>query len=294
MIRDIFHFTGRKVYLVGLQLILLNVILSIFFAAIVVVRGEPEPVVDTLDVALETANMLVHFFSFCVIAMVALKRWIKRCVFSGLFLTQQGIMLDMLDEYVEIRMTYWHIIGDFVYLIGALLVLFGVANWILFNYRISTLDKLTKVHNRRFFEAMVKHYLARQSRVNEPACLMTIDVDNFKQINDTYGHAAGDKVLVSVARLLKQTGRKADVICRSGGEEFEILLMGADEHQGEIAAERILTELRTLSFPDLPRITASIGVTSVKTTDHIDSLRKRSDEGMYVAKRSGKNRVVVV
>lgn len=124
--------------------------------------------------------------------------------------------------------------------------------------------------------------------------MLSLDMDNFKQINDRYGHMLGDQVLQSIGKILTECARKSDIICRSGGEEFEILLTGATIEQAQDIAQRILNQL-ALSTPDkMPVLTASIGITQVRTDDSIDTLRNRADKGMYQAKQSGKAKIVLI
>jgi diguanylate cyclase (GGDEF)-like protein len=120
-----------------------------------------------------------------------------------------------------------------------------------------------------------------------------LDLDNFKHINDAYGHTMGDKVLQIVGNVLKQSARQGDIVCRSGGEEFEILLANANVEEASEVARRILTNLAHNTPDGIPTITASIGVTDIRQSDYNDSLRQRADEAMYQAKKQGKARINV-
>jgi diguanylate cyclase (GGDEF)-like protein/PAS domain S-box-containing protein len=150
-------------------------------------------------------------------------------------------------------------------------------------------DPLTGLWNRNRFEEELSRYEQLARRYGEDSAVMLIDVDGFKLINDTWGHAAGDKVLVTIARLLKTSLRITDVACRYGGDEFAVLL----PHTTHDAAGKLADELGTAITdqvrgvePDLT-VTASIGVASVSAQLHVPAII-RADQAMYAAKRGDK------
>ena len=158
-----------------------------------------------------------------------------------------------------------------------------------------SLDPLTKVLNRRALE----QYLAQMVAVEEhttPMHLLLIDVDNFKQINDSYGHVAGDKVLMVLANIMKSTLRDSDRIFRYGGEEFIIALNRITDEGCTIVAERILTLARNnkLLYKNTQfSVTLSIGATLLQPGDTVESLIERADRALYRAKQSGKDKMDV-
>jgi len=119
-----------------------------------------------------------------------------------------------------------------------------------------------------------------------------LDIDNFKSINDVYGHGVGDAVLISLASLLQNNTRPNDIVARQGGEEFEILLPNSDKQTALTIAERIRSAIEEHSVPGQPRYTASLGVSEYINKDSIKTLRQRADMAVYEAKARGKNRVV--
>lgn len=135
------------------------------------------------------------------------------------------------------------------------------------------------MRNRRYLEIALERELFRLSRYGRPVSLIVLDLDDFKRINDTYGHDTGDRVLKGVARL--------------GGEEFALLLPETPLNRARAAAERIQKALRGLQIPPVERISASFGVVQALSTDSPLSLLKRADAAMYTAKRRGKNRVEI-
>jgi two-component system, cell cycle response regulator len=162
---------------------------------------------------------------------------------------------------------------------------------------LSMRDSLTGLFNRRVLEEMLD--LEERKRHVTPLSLLVIDLDNFKLINDTYGHPAGDLVLQTVARILRENTRGSDFVVRSGGEEFSVMLPGAPCAAAQEVAERIRSSLEssTVTYNGRQiRMTASLGVAhrSKKETCSVAELVHNADQAMYEAKRLGKNRVCVM
>lgn len=158
-------------------------------------------------------------------------------------------------------------------------------------------DPLTRLYNRRFFFSEADYLLELGKKGNTPLTMMVIDIDHFKQVNDTYGHATGDKVIIKIAQALKKYSRSKDLIARFGGEEFVMLLpeTGLDEAIG--CAERIrmaIEEIRTATADSEIRCTISIGVATIDAGhETIESALHRADKALYEAKNSGRNRFCV-
>ncbi|PKO57079.1 MAG: hypothetical protein CVU28_00590, partial [Betaproteobacteria bacterium HGW-Betaproteobacteria-21] len=156
-------------------------------------------------------------------------------------------------------------------------------------------DPLTGVSNRRHFLELLDAELARVKRLRSQAALLMTDLDHFKQVNDAYGHAAGDQVLKHYVGIIRQTLRKTDTIGRLGGEEFAILLPGDGIDGALELAERLRSRLEAspvLSDGALISITVSIGIAAlVRTDDTSDAPLQRADVALYAAKEGGRNRV---
>jgi diguanylate cyclase (GGDEF)-like protein/PAS domain S-box-containing protein len=158
-------------------------------------------------------------------------------------------------------------------------------------------DQLTGLLNRRRFDEQLKRELARAGRYEAHTAVLSIDIDNFKSINDSAGHAAGDAVLVQVARVLTNRFRLTDVVARLGGDEFAVLLSAVGVAEARAAAEDLLAEIRNspATYGGKPfRISASIGVTAFESDDATaGEVLVNADLAMYAAKASGRDRVVV-
>ena len=156
-------------------------------------------------------------------------------------------------------------------------------------------DPLTGLYNRRYFEQALNEYLKEFTRIRAPLALLTLDLDHFKSVNDTYGHDAGDVVLKHLSSRLKKLTREHDIVARTGGEEFCIVAPFSKADQIRPFAERIcrmVGEMRVDLGTVILRPTISIGVAA--TSDGISTgkeLIKLSDERLYEAKEKGRNRV---
>jgi diguanylate cyclase (GGDEF)-like protein len=154
------------------------------------------------------------------------------------------------------------------------------------------LDSLTGAANTRFFSELVRMEIERSLRNRQPFTLVYVDLDNFKSVNDQFGHSMGDKALCAIVKQAKSLLRKVDVVARIGGDEFAILLPETNQAAAKVAIQRVqnglLDEMRRNNWP----VTFSMGVlTCIKTTQTSDDLIKRADELMYWAKKNGKNSI---
>jgi diguanylate cyclase (GGDEF)-like protein len=166
--------------------------------------------------------------------------------------------------------------------------------------KLSITDDLTQAHNRRYFLDLAEHELARSRRYGESFALVMFDLDRFKQINDTYGHLAGDEVLRRVSVLGRASLRASDLFARYGGDEFTILLPATGLKQAEEVVDRLRRKLAEtkLSYQDRTfhsTLTAGIVLFNPHTdaAQTLDSLLQRADEALYAAKQSGGNNIVL-
>ncbi|WP_224981509.1 diguanylate cyclase [Geomonas agri] len=165
--------------------------------------------------------------------------------------------------------------------------------------RLTNIDHLTGLFNRRHLAEVMEAEFLRAKRNRENLSLVIIDIDFFKQVNDTYGHQNGDIVLSSVAEVVQQQLRAYDSAARYGGEEFVVLYPGTSLEGGVAAAERLRQAVIDHTFPypleDLT-VTVSAGVSTYPSpqVDNIDALFRRADEALYRAKQNGRNRVETV
>ncbi len=160
----------------------------------------------------------------------------------------------------------------------------------------SETDSLSGLHNRSGFERHAAAALADARRRGLPAGLVIADLDLFKSVNDTFGHASGDRVIRAFGGVLAQTANGRGVAARLGGEEFAVLLPGLGLASSRLFAEGVRATFAELAVEGLParhRFTASFGVAEIGPGETIESLMRRADEALYVAKRAGRDRVKV-
>lgn len=161
--------------------------------------------------------------------------------------------------------------------------------------RAAAIDPLSGLFNRRYLRERLEEELQRAQRHGSPVGFLMLDIDDFKRVNDRFGHAAGDAVIGAVADILKRSVRKFDVCARFGGEEFAVVMPGSTAGSTASIAERIRQriERHRLDLPELTdlRVTASIGL-SVSGSSSAEELVQRADDALYRAKHAGKNRVI--
>jgi diguanylate cyclase (GGDEF)-like protein len=155
-------------------------------------------------------------------------------------------------------------------------------------------DYLTGLMNRRYFRKALGHELERWRRYSIPCALLILDIDFMKRINDTHGHSAGDTVILHIARVLKELSRDNDTTARLGGEEFALLLAGADPARAIAAAERLRHDVSAEEIEGIGIVTVSLGVASCPAHATSErSLYAASDAALYRAKGEGRNRASV-
>ena len=159
--------------------------------------------------------------------------------------------------------------------------------------KISVTDPLTKIANRLKVEEVLHKEIQRSQRYGHQLSIILIDIDYFKNINDTYGHLVGDTVLVSIAQLLSANIRSTDVVGRWGGEEFMLICPEADASGVAILSEKLRASIANHEFPTEKSVTASVGVAMYQSTETAIELIKYADDALYRAKASGRNRVEI-
>jgi diguanylate cyclase (GGDEF)-like protein len=160
-------------------------------------------------------------------------------------------------------------------------------------YQLAGRDFLTGVGNRQAFETELARETARAKRYGSELCLIMIDIDNFKAVNDTFGHPKGDEVLAGLARRVAESVRMTDVVCRYGGEEF-MIIMPQTELEGALGcARKVGQAIASHDFGIGRPLTASIGVAQYQPGETGETLVRRVDTALYEAKNTGKNRVVL-
>jgi diguanylate cyclase (GGDEF)-like protein len=155
---------------------------------------------------------------------------------------------------------------------------------------LATTDGMTRLPNHRHFQERFREELAQGQRNHSPVSLFLLDVDKFKQYNDSFGHPAGDEALRILARVLQENLRVSDLPARYGGEEFAVILPGTDSREAMEIAERVRAAIEREAFPHR-LVTVSIGVVVAQTFWEAEPLIAQADSALYAAKVAGRNRV---
>ena len=159
--------------------------------------------------------------------------------------------------------------------------------------KLATFDSLTNVYIRRAIMAIIESEYERSKRYQTSFSVVMIDIDHFKNVNDTYGHSVGDSVLVRIAEIIRTSIRKTDALGRYGGEEFIVSLPGTEESHASIVAEKLRKKVSEYDFPKVGRVTMSLGVAGMsQQLQSTGDLIKEADKKLYIAKHEGRNRVV--
>jgi diguanylate cyclase (GGDEF)-like protein len=161
---------------------------------------------------------------------------------------------------------------------------------------LASTDTLTRISNRHATQLFLDKEVSRSQRNKSIFSILLIDLDNFKQVNDTYGHAMGDFVLIKTAQVFLSTIREQDIVGRWGGDEFLILLPDTTIENTEILAERLHSAILATEFKDSNvsvKITLSLGIASSNSSESIDVILKKADNALYMAKAT-KDKIIMV
>ena len=163
--------------------------------------------------------------------------------------------------------------------------------------KMAVTDDMTRLYNHRFFVRRLKEEYKRSERYKTNLACLMVDIDNFKNVNDTYGHQAGDVVLQEIARVIKKCVRETDVVARYGGEEFAVILPHTGNEAAVNLADRIRNAIKKKRLDSLGSdvfVTVSIGVSTYPhpEVNNMDDLIRKADDGLYQAKSQGKDRVI--
>lgn len=282
-----FSYKGRK--LIAINLLLVSLLtLAMVLTTSSTVKGSP------VGSGVYVTIFLLYFSMYCGVSLAQLPRRIRYPLLAGLLLSQCGFLIHALNSGGIVSPLVTKTFGQINLLLGTILLLVAGTSWLRETNERSIGDKLTGLFNHRYFEIAVEHYLNSQHRHNNPSCLLSLDIDNFKEINSKHGHDHGDLVISLVADVLKETTRASDVVCRSGSEEFEALLVGSNITNAREVGNRIQSGIKSHTPENSDELTASIGITSIIPSDDIRSLRQRVDKAIGCAKQSGKAQVVTV
>jgi diguanylate cyclase (GGDEF)-like protein len=199
---------------------------------------------------------------------------------------------NAVNEILESSVTLWGV-SSFVVLLTTLL-LYLLMDKMSHISKVATYDMLTGLLNRNHLTQRIEDEMARTARTRDPFSIIFLDIDNFKGLNDLFGHELGDRVLKQVAALLKENIRRNDIVGRWGGEEFLVCLPHTGCDAAAVVAEKLRQAIASDDFEIGKSVTCSFGVACHSEDEHFEATISRADGGLYRAKAEGKNRVVVL
>lgn len=218
---------------------------------------------------------------------------------GGLFILLASISAWIIDDilssgsYVHPIVPYWNITLKALFCGAFIFILNALKQALLLAEHLSRIDSLTGAFNRRHFFELAGMEFNRSQRYKHPLSVAYVDIDDFKAVNDSLGHKSGDNLLVSTVRIIKGRIRLNDAIARFGGDEFVLLFPETDYTSAQTAVDRIRKELSLIMRDDGKPVTFSMGVvTCADATGSAEETIRAADSLMYLAKKSGKNKVV--
>lgn len=255
-----------------------------------------ETVKDDIWFILMICTLAFHLFTHLTAVIVAISFYLL----SVVVIAGQTILAGMQGVDIEPGLRVLQVYGSAAVFLGFIYVISRYrtqAQQLQAEYTLmkewALVDGLTGVANRRRCEQVLQEAIARSQRYGEPLTIFLWDADHFKQINDTYGHDVGDRVLRQIAQLTRSLIRATDTIGRLGGEEFFLLL----PHTRQSEAEQFVERLRCALMAEIKigdrYVTASFGLAEYQSHDNLESLLARADKALYTAKSTGRNRVCV-
>ena len=254
-----------------------------FVASMLIIRGIPAEIVPSIF------SMMPYF----ILAMLGL---FPLTISGGFFVVVCVFTPFVIYKLLLVNQPFWLFFND----VWLFMLFAGISLWLQVGqlsmlmklYRESTVDPLTKLINRRVLLRLAQ----RSHEYHEVYSVVMFDLDRFKRINDSYGHAAGDKVLVAVAKVIQKELRTTDIIARFGGEEFVAVLPEINLREASTIASRVAIAISSqavvLADGTELSVTASVGVTQRKQEESIDDALKRADDFLYFAKENGRDRVI--
>ena len=263
-------------------------LLTIFFIVIIVCYKNG-------DFLIQTYGVIV----ILLIIFVIPNKWLNSLIASLAISIVFFIVSAIIFKDVPYRQYYAAVVYTLAALILCSIYSYAINRYKRINYynskeliRISSTDSLTGVYNRTYFDKVLPEYIQKAEKENSPLSLIIFDFDDFKKVNDEYGHLIGDRILSESSRIISKVIPERYVFSRWGGEEFCIILPNTPIEDAYEFAKKLLDIIKGNDFSPAKDVTCSFGVTSLIEGDTINSLVNRADESLYAAKFQGKNCIV--
>lgn len=283
-----------------LQFLLILILISYIF--LIYTNSKPINEIDYASLVFEGILIVMPLTGIFLINKIKDNNYKTfKYLFLGLSFLSISMTTDTLDEIVEISNIHDVIFEGLFEVLGFIFLTLSLHFWTKYNNeinenlnKIATTDYLTGICNRRSFISILHENIKEIEHNNKTLSLILLDIDNFKKINDNYGHDVGDIVLIKISNIIKNSVRSLDIFARYGGEEFVILLPDTQLENAEKIANKLCKLIENDTHMPIDRVTASFGVTQYINNNGLDDFLKNADKAMYEAKRGGKNQVVTL
>ncbi len=250
----------------------------------------------------ESPNFLIQCYGVMIIIISGFlipNKWINK-LFASIIISSSFFIVSF--YYVD-SMIKSHYLAGVIYTL-IVIILNAVSSFRVHYYKrvkyldekelikLSTVDSLTQIYNRFKFNEEVEKWIKYCNRYKCDLCLIFFDIDDFKEINDKFGHVVGDNVLKDLANIVKELIRETDIFARWGGEEFSILLPNTNKDEAIKIAQRVRRQIENFSFQNGCHITCSFGIDNYNSEKNINDFIDKVDKLLYKAKKSGKNKII--
>lgn len=255
---------------------------------------------DILDVVVELTLALLMLVLFAMFQFYQGSVKAYTNISLGIAINFITNVSDVLDEFCRFPTVISYITDDFPKIVAMIFIIIGIREWIENNSKmmkrleeLATYDSLTGIFNRQAIDSKLNYAISKVRRYPAPLSIILFDIDHFKKINDTYGHAVGDSVLKELSQVSQQTLRELDKLGRYGGEEFLIILQETTVAGAKTVAEKVRESIEALSFESVPQVTVSMGIAELKENETAEHFIQRADMALYMAKDQGRNLAII-
>jgi len=275
---------------------LLLIVTNLFISALIVVqllKDSNQIRFDLGQFGFEAASFVSVFVMFVAATLIKVSLAERRVVLAGLFTLQTGNLLDAATEIIPGADPIWWWVGDGLTFSGEVILALVVFQFVRLTNDLTNRDPLTGLYNRSYHMRELGRLLKVNYEKQQPVSVIAIDLDHFKHVNDVHGHAFGDAALQMLGAAVKTFAPRVNIISRTGGEEFEVVVDELDEPAVLALAEQIRQRIAAVNLGENRTITASLGIALSHVGVTLASLRQRADKAAYQAKNTGRNKVCV-
>lgn len=256
--------------------------------------------IDIVDFSIELVLALLMYCFLCLFQFFQGTSKTYTYVSLGIAINFLTNLSDVLDEICDFPLIISYLTDDFPKITALIFVILGIKEWMHSNKtmiskleELATYDGLTGIFNRQSIDAKLNYAISKVRRYPSSLSIILFDIDHFKKINDTFGHAVGDSILKELSNVTANSLRELDLLGRYGGEEFLIILQETSIEGAQTVAVKVCEAIANNAFDTVQQVTVSLGVAELRDNETAEHFVQRADMALYVAKDSGRNRSVI-